>query len=272
MSEEAYCLDMKLRQIEVFHAVFTAGSVSRAADILGVSQPAVSKTLRHLEDQLHFPLFHRMGRSHGKIIRIAFAPSIAISVGTEAVVSFAKDNPNIRVEFETLHFDQACEALSRNEIDLAVQYQPLQRARLKSHELAKVNLTCLVPPGHRFAKRQTVRLSDLKNEKLIALNEDAPLGQVVHAAIERDGEEPNYQVTANTYYLAKELVAKGLGVAIVDELAASTRTEIATHSIAFEVPIEVSISVMMREQHVTTSPEGSLLSLVSEEVLRKTCP
>ena len=241
MSEEAYCLDMKLRQIEVFHAVFTAGSVSRAADILGVSQPAVSKTLRHLEDQLHFPLFHRsptglvatdqakelfeysarvfselekmrrqidrMGRSHGKIIRIAFAPSIAISVGTEAVVSFAKDNPNIRVEFETLHFDQACEALSRNEIDLAVQYQPLQRARLKSHELAKVNLACLVPPGHRFAKRQTVRLSDLKNEKLIALNEDAPLGQVVHAAIERDGEEPNYQVTANTYYLAKELDA-----------------------------------------------------------------
>ena len=50
---------MRLRQIEIFYAVYSAGSISKAAELLGVSQPAVSKVLRHTEDSLGFPLFER---------------------------------------------------------------------------------------------------------------------------------------------------------------------------------------------------------------------
>ena len=60
---------MRFRQIEVFHAVYTHGSISAAARALGVSQPSVSKTLRHAEDSLGFPLFQlargRLGRLVG---------------------------------------------------------------------------------------------------------------------------------------------------------------------------------------------------------------
>ena len=48
---------MRLRQIEVFHAVYTSGSISAAARALNVSQPSVSKVLRHTEVQLGLPLF-----------------------------------------------------------------------------------------------------------------------------------------------------------------------------------------------------------------------
>ena len=50
---------MRIRHIEVFHAVFVTGSVSGAAKSLNVSQPTVSKILKHAEDQLGFHLFHR---------------------------------------------------------------------------------------------------------------------------------------------------------------------------------------------------------------------
>jgi DNA-binding transcriptional LysR family regulator len=50
---------MNLRHIEIFHAVYVNGSVSGAARALNVSQPSVSKTLRHAESLLGFPLFER---------------------------------------------------------------------------------------------------------------------------------------------------------------------------------------------------------------------
>src|ERR1044071_8443250 len=56
---------MNLRHIEIFHAVYVNGSVSGAARALNVSQPSVSKTLRHAESLLGFPLFER---ANGRLI------------------------------------------------------------------------------------------------------------------------------------------------------------------------------------------------------------
>ena len=50
---------MRLRHIEVFHAIYISGSITGAAELLYVSQPSVSKVLSHAEQQLGFPLFHR---------------------------------------------------------------------------------------------------------------------------------------------------------------------------------------------------------------------
>ena len=51
---------MRLRHIEIFHAIYTTGSITNAAKILHVSQPSVSKVLSHAEMQLGFNLFDRV--------------------------------------------------------------------------------------------------------------------------------------------------------------------------------------------------------------------
>ena len=56
---------MRLRQIEVFHAIYTSGSMTNAAKLLNVSQPSVSKVLAHAEQQLGYPLFDRV---KGKLV------------------------------------------------------------------------------------------------------------------------------------------------------------------------------------------------------------
>lgn len=118
---------MRFRQIEIFHAVYTNGSISAAARALGVSQPSVSKMLRHAEDQLGFKLFqlvrgwlvptdeaHALFREAGDVfdrlsslqqtaknlrnlggghIRLAIVPSLALAVAPQAIARFRRDHP-----------------------------------------------------------------------------------------------------------------------------------------------------------------------------------
>ena len=56
---------MRLRQIEVFHAIYSSGSMTNAAVLLNVSQPSISKVLAHAEQQLGYLLFERI---KGKLI------------------------------------------------------------------------------------------------------------------------------------------------------------------------------------------------------------
>ena len=63
---------MTLRQIEVFHAVYVSGSITAAARALHVSQPSVSKTLRHTESGLGFALFRRLKG------RLLFTPGVMV--------------------------------------------------------------------------------------------------------------------------------------------------------------------------------------------------
>ena len=57
-------------------------------------------------------------------VRVAFAPSIGLSVGPQAIVSFLKQRPETRIEVETLHLDEATLALKSGEIDVAIVYEP----------------------------------------------------------------------------------------------------------------------------------------------------
>ena len=63
--QSGYTACMRLRHIEVFHAIYSTGSVTRAAQLLNVSQPSVSKVLAHAEQQLGYPLFDRI---RGKLV------------------------------------------------------------------------------------------------------------------------------------------------------------------------------------------------------------
>ena len=68
---------MRLRHIEVFYAVYSCGSVTRAAEVLKVSQPSISKVLAHAEQQLGFALFNRV---RGKLVPTSEANQLFVQV------------------------------------------------------------------------------------------------------------------------------------------------------------------------------------------------
>jgi DNA-binding transcriptional LysR family regulator len=245
---------MRFRQIEIFHAVYVNGSISAAARALNVSQPSVSKMLRHAEDQLGFALFHlvrgrlvptdeahALYREAGDVfdrlsslqqtaknlrtrggghIRLAVVPSLGLSVTPSAIARFREDNPNVTFEVQTLHHDDLVRALHERECDLAIAYDPPPHPRLAMQDLAAGELAMLFPKGMFDGGADRLAMSVLEGRDLIGLTSSGPIGDIFSAAAERQGLSVRETISVQTFYIAASLVRYGAGVAVVDEFTA----------------------------------------------------
>ena len=155
---------MRLRQIEVFHAIYTTGSMTNAATLLNVSQPSISKVLAYAEHQLGYRLFDRV---KGKLfptpeahqlfalvktvyrdvdrlrhvaanikvasagrIRVASTPAFGLEVLPRAIASFRQEYPETVFDIETLHLDEMSDALRESRVDIG----PVSYTHLRAHE------------------------------------------------------------------------------------------------------------------------------------------
>ena len=285
---------MRLRQIEVFYAVYSAGSISKAGELLGVSQPAVSKVLRHTEDTLGYALFERTTTglvptkeaadlfegaakvfsevnrfraraanailSDDKPLLIELAPSIGLSAGPKAIAAFAKRHSKTSIEIETFHFDEAVSALRNEQTDIAISYQPYPREGLRIVPITTANFVCVTPNGYWDDKRAKITARDLIGEPLIYLNVDAPLGHLLSSHLENVSEiQQSQRIVVNTYYIAKMLVASGAGIAIVDEYAARGPS-------SSDVDIYEFVGAIVRENYNLSIFERDFLDHLTDEL------
>jgi DNA-binding transcriptional LysR family regulator len=245
---------MRVRQIEVFHAVYVSGSISAAARTLQVSQPSVSKVLRHAEDQLGFKLFalvrgrlvptdegHALFReadeaferlrslqqtaknirAHGGgHIRLAVVPSLGLSVAPRAIARFRGRHPGVTFDVQTLHHDDLFRSLYERECDLAIAYNPPAHPRMTCIPLGQAELAVLFlrnalsAPGPRFP------LARLHDSDVIGVASSGPIGDLLDAELKRQNVAIREVVSAQTFYVAAALVRYGAGVTIVDEFTA----------------------------------------------------
>lgn len=245
---------MRLRQIEVFHAVYANGSISAAARALNVSQPAVSKVLRHTEAQLGINLFdlvrgrlvpsdeaHALFREvdevFGRIaslqmtaqnlrssgaghLRIGVVPSLGLEIAPRAIAAFRAKHPDVTFGVRTLHHNDVVRALYERECDLAIGYDPPEHPRMKQQKLASGALCLLTPAGQFGAGRESVAISDLNGLDIVSVTGSGPIGDLVTSALARAHVEVREIVSVSTYYIAAALVRYGSGVAIVDAFTA----------------------------------------------------
>ncbi len=292
---------MRLRQIEVFYAVYSAGSISKAGELLGVSQPAISKVLRHTEDTLGYDLFERTStglvptqeakdlfegaakvfsevnrfraRAAGanlgndKPLRVALAPSIGLSAGPRAVAAFAKQYSTTNIEIETYHFDEAVSALRSEQTDIAIAYQPYPREGLRIIPITTAKFVCVTPKGHWTHGRPEITVKDLNGESVIYLNVDAPLGHLLSSHLENVSDmQQSQRIVVNTYYIAKMLVASGAGIAIVDEYAARGPSSEGVDIYEFSESIGLSVGAIVRENYSVSVSERAFLSALTKEL------
>lgn len=292
---------MRLRQIEVFYAVYSAGSISKAGELLGVSQPAVSKTLRHTEDMLGYALFERTStglvptreaadlfegaakvfsevnrfrarasgvqHSTDKPLRVALAPSIGLSAGPSAIAKFSEAYPGLSIEIETFHFDEAVSALRTEETDIAIAYQPYPREGLRIVPITTANFVCVTPEGHWSNRTGEISVQDLVGESMIYLNVDAPLGHLLSSHLENVSEmQQSRRIVVNTYYIAKMLVASGAGIAIVDEYAARGPAGANVDIYEFSENIGLSVGAIVRENYSMSVSERAFLKVLTTEL------
>jgi DNA-binding transcriptional LysR family regulator len=275
---------MRLRQIEVFHAIYTTGSMTNAAAMLNVSQPSISKVLAHAEQQLGYRLFDRV---KGKLIptpeahqlfvhvkavykdvdrlrhvatnikdagagriRVAGTPAFGLEVLPKAVASFQRENPGTVFEIETLHLEEITSALHESRIDIGLAFDPTESPGIGQQQLASGRFVVLAPEKERFGGKTELTVNDLADSPFIALNSRGPLGQSLSDYLAARGADLDIVAWSETYHVARELVAQGLGVTIVDEITARSGAS----GTVRRIPLKPTLKFNIRALHLDSMP------------------
>jgi len=244
---------MNLRQIEVFHAVMSTGSVSDAARLLHVSAPAISRVLSHTESRLGFPLFERIkGRLHAtsearhifqevdqihrrvkrvadlthelagrrhRSISVSSSPSIGQMLVPLALARFHGSQPDVQVHFRCLNHAALQERMLTGEVDVGISILPMNHPNLQSFPVAKGRLLCLCPPGHRLARHKEIGMEDLSGEALITYPRGTPFGSRIERLYAERDEALKISMEVGSPQNACALVHAGAGIALVDEFS-----------------------------------------------------
>lgn len=268
---------MRLRHIEVFHAVYTSGSITGAAKLLNVSQPSISKVLAHAEQQLGFTLFERhkgrivptreadrlienvndvyrninelrrvsknLGSAETGMIRIAMTPALGIDVIPAAIASYLAQHPDTMFEIETLHQHQVVRALREMRVDFGIVFSPPATTGIRIDHLASAQFVVIANRSVNFGSQTTLKLDDLAGFDFVNLNARSPLGQILATRIESSDVQLRTVANVETYQMAKALVAHGAGVTLIDEITArsSGHDQVAAFYLDPPLPFEVSI-------------------------------
>ncbi len=269
---------MKLRHIEIFHAVYVNGSVSAAARVLNISQPSVSKTLRHAESLLGFPLFQRtkgrliptedahslfsevseiqdrvfalreagrnLKRGAGSMLRLSALPSLALSALPAAVSRFLKSSPNVKFDLQTVHHDDLIRKLYEREADVAIAYEVPPGAPVGHSLLGQGELVLLYREQDMPGAPPRVELECLRGQRFISVATSGPIGHLFTQELARIDLELDEVVSARTFYIAAALVREGVGMTVVDNFTAQASLGSGLSARPIEPPIRFDVHAM----------------------------
>ncbi|KAF1684934.1 LysR family transcriptional regulator [Pseudoxanthomonas broegbernensis] len=275
---------MRLRQIEVFHAIYTTGSISAAARALHVSQPSVSKVLHHTQYQLGFELFTlvrgrlvatdeahalfvevkdifertaslrktvaNLRNGGGGHIRLAVVPSLGLYVAPRAIALFRRRHPQVTFDVQTLHHDDLFRALYERECDIAFAYNPPQHPRMQRRTLDHGQLMLLYRHSEMPDPGPSVPIAWLDGRDLVGLASSGPIADLLDGELERQGVNIHEVVSNQTYYLAAALTRCGAGMTVVDEFTARVSAD---ERVGFR-PIDPAITFRIECVHLEDRP------------------
>lgn len=291
---------MRLRHIEVFNAVMQTGSVSAAARLINVTQPAVSRTLQHAELQLGFALFERArgrltptneamalfphveklyeqldevqrlaaGLRHGAVtdrLQVLTVFALSREVLPHAVAGFRQRYPQVQVTVQALHTPQVVSGLLLQEADVGFVISSAGQHALERESLAEVDMHCIVPKGllpPSRIKPAGMELQDLADLPVVALDARDPLGMRINQACREHGVGLSPVVTVQTYHAALSMAEYGLGIAIVDGCTASAADKRKVHVLPLLPRITVSVNAL----HLAQRPSSVLARAMTQEM------
>jgi DNA-binding transcriptional LysR family regulator len=243
---------MNARQLEVFRAVMRQGSLTAAAEALHVSQPAVSKVLRHFESQIGYQLFERVGgrlvataeahllfrdadrifreievlkgfsdRIRDKrlgLLRIAASAPPTFALLPAAAERFRRRNPGTRLVLQTLPAEEIGERLLIGDIDLSLTMTEIPEPQVRSETIGHAEIVALMRADSPLTALEVVTPPDLAEQTLISYGSGPPVGRMLDQAFVDCGCSRELHIEIMLSIAAAPLVARGLGVALVDGL------------------------------------------------------
>lgn len=262
MGYDSQDMPLNLNHLAVVRAVAAEGSVSRAADQLLVSQPAVSKQLRELERQVGVPLFDRLPRGvrptqagalladyAGRVfalaaeaeerlaelrglargeLRVGASTTIAVYLLPPVFAAFRKAYPGVRLTVDIANATEIAQRLSAGGLDVALSEGEPDPADFDATPFMTDELIAIAPANHPLAGRRRVTAAAVCAEPFVVREAGSGTRAVVERALAAKKLSVSPVMAVGSTIVIKRAVAAGIGLAFVSRLACELELQTGT--------------------------------------------
>lgn len=238
------------RQLEAFNALVAMGTTVKAAELLGVSQPAVSRLIKQLESQTKLQLFDRDGGRmrptregqafHREVdraflslrklelvaheirsydngqLRVGALPAIGFSFIPQVVAAFAEANPNTLVKMETTSSSTIRDVVAGGQFDMGFVADEIDISGVLAERFAAPPVVCIMPNGHPLAAKSVVSPQDLQGEPFVSLSQVDRTRRRLDAIFETLDVQRRIVIETHFALSICQLVARGLGLGLIN--------------------------------------------------------
>ncbi|MDR3669829.1 MAG: LysR substrate-binding domain-containing protein [Holophaga sp.] len=245
---------LTIRQVEAFRAFMQRRSIKGAAEMLFISQPAVSRLIADCEESLGFTLFDRnQGRlvptAEAKVLydeveraflgldrivlageqirtmrrgslRIAGAPSVGLHLLPEAIADFQREHDGVDVALLTDSSRSVLERVAGQNYDVYFVVEEIPFPGVQLEQIYESPVACILPLNHPLSSRQVIRPEDLADQDFVSFSEPFGSRTEVDRLFADRGVLRRCHLESQISQNIIALVEQGLGVALIDSLSA----------------------------------------------------
>ncbi|SFI54090.1 transcriptional regulator, LysR family [Pseudomonas guineae] len=291
---------VNLRQLEAFRAVILGQTVTRAAEMLHISQPAATRLIAALEEDIGFLLFERIkGRLHptpdalvlyeevqrsllgveriartakeiGSLTRgslhLACAPVMGLSFLPRAIHAFTKQHQHAQISLQVLPSREVVDQVVGQRCDLGFIAEPNTYPSPRGEQLLRSSMLCALPRGHRLQDKAVVVPEDLEGEAFISYPQAVGSRHHLDAIFDAHGVTRQLQLETQLSASMCAFVELGAGVALVDTISALEYRGDGIVFRPFEPAVEVDFSMLMSAQSRPSRIQESFMQHMREFV------
>ncbi|MCJ2121477.1 LysR family transcriptional regulator [Methylobacterium sp. J-077] len=291
-------MDLNLRQVRAFVSVVQAGSFTRAATLLNLSQPALTVQIQRLEEMLDARLIDRTSRTvaptrigrellpvfqkvlrdldavvidtrdlaaqrHG-IVRIATLPSFAASSLSEAIALFRTDHPRVTFVIKDVIAQRVLDLVRSEEVDLGIVGGDVCDSEISVLHRTSDKLHVVYPCDHPISVLPSITVEALATYPLVLMDPATSVRTVVDLAFMGAGRLPIVACEATYMMTAVGMVRAGLGLTILPGSAREIRAEPELRSRPIDDPrFERSVCLIKREGRTMPTAAEAFCTLLS---------
>jgi DNA-binding transcriptional LysR family regulator len=283
-------MHLKLRHLEVFHAVMEEGSISKAADRLFLTQPAISIALTKLEEMLGYSLFHRskghfeprpeayllkqdaasailavehfanrahlVGEGRVGLIRVGALGLTSINLLPKLVAEFTERRPLLDIHMKVLPSSQVTHMVGNGQLDIGIVETPVTSPSLSARPVLLPGV-CIMKESSPLADQKVITPQLLADQNLIGILDGNLMERQLQRLLSEAGIEYRPRIKGLMFAMVRRLVADGVGIAIVDAITGCLPMHDGVVWRPFEPAVKYEVALITKS--------GAIMSSLAEE-------